>query len=147
MCPNCAQPNVTGRIRTSPNATPAFRNLWQIQDKIGFRSKCGRTQNPSTFGSWGFAPPPGTSAIVRTEITVLRGPTEELSLEPRLFDSILFEGCPQRLRTDLPDSCRNRIYRGSIDFANLHRAILIRALQIHYLRLLQHNPTQSIFRL
>ena len=57
MCPNCAQRNVTGQTRTSPNAARDSRKLLQIQEMMGFRSSRRRSQNPPGFGPWGFDSP------------------------------------------------------------------------------------------
>jgi hypothetical protein len=57
MCPNCAQPNVTRQIRTSPNATPDSPKLLKDQERMGFRSGHRRSQNPPGFGPWGFDSP------------------------------------------------------------------------------------------
>ena len=49
VCPKCAQRDVTGRIRTSPNMTPGLRKPLQMQAKEGLRKRRGRSQNPPRF--------------------------------------------------------------------------------------------------
>src|ERR1035438_3067491 len=45
MCPICSQVNATGRMGSSPNATPKFRKLLQVQKKVGFSNNRRRSQN------------------------------------------------------------------------------------------------------
>jgi hypothetical protein len=61
MCPNCAQPNVTGRIRTSPNATPDFASYCKLKIKQGLGGSAEGLKIRRPSGHGGSTPPPGTS--------------------------------------------------------------------------------------